>query len=654
MSNTNTNKSFLPTTTKDVRYLNRDFSQLKAALISFTKTYFPNTYKDFTAASPGMMFIEQAAYVGDVLSFYTDYIFKESLLSTAQERQNIINLASYLGYKSKTSRTSIGTIDIYQLCPAVSDGNGSYSPDPMYMLKIMENSQFSSNNNSYFILTQEVDFSINTSNSPVIASVYSTNTDNTPQFFLLQKSGNIMGGEIISTTITVNDPIPNYSYQLSENNVLKIISMVDSNNNTWYEVDYMAQELIPIQTDNTSNDFEAYKDVVPYILNYISTSRKFVTSIDANNITTITFGAGINAVADELVNLDSNLIGNGLRNITSVNIPIDPSTFLQNDNYGIAPTNTTLTVKYLVGGGLNSNAQTGEITNISNIIYNNNASGLTPPQATLLTTVKNSLRVNNSQPCVGGNEAESNVEISMNAAANFGAQNRCVTLSDYLARIYSLPSQYGSIAKAHVISNLNLNGNVNATIGTVNTDNSLTVTQSFDRQFLSTNNNPFAINLYVLAFDANKNLTKTNPATIYNLINYLKQYKLLTDEINIIDGYIINIGVDIQISIYKGYNRQEVVSNCIAAVQSFFNIDNWSFSQPINISQLQLSIGNVEGVQSVSNINIYNKTILDGLYSPIEYNIDAATSNGIIYPSVDPSIWEVKYPDTDITVNISS
>ena len=654
MSNTTTNKSFLPTTTKDVRYLNRDFSQLKAALISFTKTYFPNTYKDFSAASTGMMFIEQAAYIGDVLSFYTDYIFKEGLLTTAQERQNIINLASYLGYKPKTSRTSIGTIDIYQLCPAKNDGNGNYTPDSMYMLKIMENSQFSSNNNSYFVLTQEIDFAINTADSPVISSVYSTNPDNTPLFFLLQKTGKIMGGEILTVSTTVNDPIPNYSYKLSENNVLKIISIVDSNNNKWYEVDYMAQELIPVQTDNTSQDFAAYKDIVPYILNYISTSRKFVTSIDENNITTITFGAGTNAVADELVNLDSNLIGNGLSNITSVNIPIDPSTFLQNDNYGIAPNNTTLTISYLVGGGLTSNAQTGEISNISNIIYNNYSNGLTPPQATLLTTVKNSVKVNNSQPCVGGNNAESNAEISMNAAANFGSQNRSVTLSDYLARIYSLPPQYGSIAKAHVISNLNLNGNINATIGSIANDNTLNITQSFDRQFLSTNNNPFAINLYVLAYDANKNLTQTNPATIYNLINYLKQFKMLTDEINIIDGYIINIGVNIQISIYKGYNRQEVVSNCIAAAQSFFNIDNWSFSQPINISQLQLSIGNVEGVQSVSNINIYNKTVQNGLYSPIEYNIDAATSNGIVYPSVDPSIWEVKYPNTDITINISS
>ena len=241
----------------------------------------------------------------------------------------------------------------------------------------------------------------------------------------------------------------------------------------------------------------------------------------------------------------------------------------------------------------------------------------------------------------------------MNASANFAAQNRVITPSDYLARIYSMSPKYGSIAKAIVIPNVNLNKNITISSGNITADNVPILSESLSRQFMSTNSNPFAINTYVLAYDSNKNLTPTNPATVYNLMTYLKQFKILTDEINIIDGYIINIGVDVSISIYNGYNKQDIMTSVLSSIQSFFNIDNWSFSQPINISQLQLTIANVEGVQSVSAINIYNKTVLDGQYSPIEYDIQSATKDNIIYPSVDPSCWEVKYPDADITVRVS-
>ena len=654
MANNIINKSFLPTNTKDVRYLNRDFTQLRDSLISFTKTYFPNTYKDFSPSSPGMMFIEQAAYVGDVLGFYTDYMFKEGLITTAQERKNIIQLASFLGYKVKASRTSIGTLDVYQLCPSANDGSGNYFPDTRYMLQLLENSQFSSNNNSFFILTQELDFSLNTINSPRIDTVYSRNPDGTPQFFLLQKTGNIMGGKIFTKKVSIADPQPHYTLSLDESNVIEIIDIYDADNNRWYEVDYMAQELIPISTDNSiTNQFEDFRDIVPYILNYISTSRKFVTSVDENNTTTLTFGSGINGVEDTLVNLDSNLIGDGLGNINSVNISVDPSSFLNNDNYGIAPSNTTLTVRYLVGGGLASNCQVGGIVNVVGINYNNSGDGLTPDQSNLLNTVKNSLKVYNSSPCIGGNDVETNDEIRMNASANFAAQNRVITPSDYLARIYSMSPKYGSIAKAIVIPNVNLNKNITISSGNITADNVPILSESLSRQFMSTNSNPFAINTYVLAYDSNKNLTPTNPATVYNLMTYLKQFKILTDEINIIDGYIINIGVDVSISIYNGYNKQDIMTSVLSSIQSFFNIDNWSFSQPINISQLQLTIANVEGVQSVSAINIYNKTVLDGQYSPIEYDIQSATKDNIIYPSVDPSCWEVKYPDADITVRVS-
>ena len=653
-----TSKNFKPQS-KDIRYINRDFSQLKNALINFAKVYYPNTYKDFSPSAPGLMFIEQAAYVGDVLSYYTDYIFKETTLQSATERKNIIGLAGYLGYKAKATTAASGIVNLQQLCPAASDGSGTYYPDTNYMLTVNQNSQFSNKNGAYYVLTSDVDFTVSSSLSPRIEQVYSRNPDGTPQFFLLTKTGPIRSGQILRRTVTVGTPSPYFQIALTETNVIDIVSIVDSDNNKWYEVDYLAQGMVPVAIPNDSEyegSLAQYKDSVPYILTYLKTSRKFLTSVDENNLTTIQFGAGINGVDDELVTFDSDLIGVGLKNINNVNIPLDPSNFLNNKNYGIAPQNTTLTVNYTIGGGLTSNCQTGDIVELVAPIFNNSSEGLLPEQAALLQTVENSLAVYNPLPCNGGKDAETDDEMRMNAMATFAAQNRTVTQSDYLVRLYSMPSQFGTIAKAQIISDTTLQVGINKILlGTVDTNNNAQVVdsgnESFLRQIAYDNTNPFAINIYILAYDGNKNLTPANPALITNLITYLKRYRMITDGVNVIDGYIINIGVEFTITVYKGYNKKDVLSNCISTVQDFFNIDNWSFSQPINLSQLNLEIAKVEGVQSIVNIDIYNLTSMNGNYSAISYDIAAATKNGVVYPSVDPSCWECKYPNSDIHGN---
>lgn len=652
---TNINKSFAPNS-KEIRYLNRDFSQLKEALINFSKTYFPNTYKDFSPAAPGMMFIEQAAYVGDVLGYYTDYAFKESILTSATERRNIINLARYLGYKVKSSRASTGTVNLFQLCPSATDGMGSYFPDQNYMLLVKENTQFSNNAGSYYILNQAVDFEISSSESPRIQTVYSRNIDGTPEFFLLQKGGTVSSGQIVMKEVVVTTPTPFFQITLDEQNVLGILDVTDADNNKWYEVDFLAQELVPISIPNDA-EFEGslneFKDSVPYILKYLKTSRRYITLVDENNNTSLQFGAGTNGVDDEIVTFDSNLIGIGLANASKVNVPLDPSNFLRNENYGIAPFNTTLKIRYIIGGGLQSNCQSNEIRNVVSADFDNPSEGLLPEQVDLLNTVKNSLQVSNPSTCVGGKDSETDEEVKLNAMANFAAQNRTVTQNDYLVRVYSLPSKFGSIAKAQVIADTSLEVGVNKIlVGTVDQNNVGTVidnsNNNFFRKLAFDVSNPFAINVYLLSFDASKKLIQPNEALITNLITYLKQSKIMTDGINVIDGYIINIGVEFTITVYKGFNKKDVLLTCIQAVQNFFNIDNWNFSQPINLSQLQLEVAKVDGVQSVISLKIFNKTALDGNYSTVEYDVESATKNGIIYPSVDPSIFEVKYPDSDI------
>jgi len=642
---------------REIKYLNRDFSSFKSSLIEYSKTYFPRTYKDFSDASPGMMFIEMASYIGDVLSYYTDYQFKESLMPYAEERKNVLALANYLGYKTKPTKSSTTNIDLYQLIPSIKDSNNNYIPDNNYALKIREYMEVSNESGVSFITTDPVDFSLDSKFSPREVTVYSRDNYGIPQFFLLKKSTKVIAGKITTSSFTVGASVPFYKISLSENNVIDIIDVKDSDNNKWYEVDYLAQDLIFTETENTSftnNTYVQYSSEVPKLIKSFKTSRKFVVNVTANNTTYLEFGAGTDATSDEVIYPNSELVGIGLKNISNLNLNYDTSKLLNSETFGQSPSNTVLTVQYLVGGGLTSNSPSDTIKNISSVTYLNDVSGLNPSQNSLLTTVKNSFRISNPNPAVGGQNEESVEEIRQNALANFGSQNRTVTVDDYISRIYSIPPRFGSIAKVMVIPNSDLSISTNQTLlnGFVNNENQTTlINNSLENNFRKVNfdvSNPFSLNLYVLSYNSNKNLTQTNDALVYNIRHYLQKYKIISDSINIIDGYIINIGVDFKILVYNNFNRKEVLDQCLQKAKDFFNVDKWYFNQPININQLELELAKVEGVQSISEVVFKNLNQNDGNYSPHEYNLSEATHNKIIYPSLDPSVFEVKFPDNDI------
>ena len=642
---------------REIKYLNRDFSSFKTSLIEYSKTYFPRTYKDFSDASPGMMFIEMASYIGDVLSYYTDYQFKESLMPYAEERKNVLALANYLGYKTKPTKSSTTNIDLYQLIPSTKDSNNNYIPDNNYALKIREYMEVSNESGVSFITIDPVDFSLDSKFSPREVTVYSRDNYGIPQFFLLKKSVKVIAGKITTSSFTVGSSVPFYKISLSENNVIDIIDVKDSDNNKWYEVDYLAQDLIFTETENTSftnNTYVQYSSEVPKLIKSFKTSRKFVVNVTANNTTYLEFGAGTDATSDEVIYPNSELVGIGLKNISNLNLNYDTSKLLNSETFGQSPSNTVLTVQYLVGGGLTSNSPSDTIKNISSVTFLNDISGLTPSQNSLLTTVKNSFRISNPNPAVGGQNEESVEEIRQNALANFGSQNRTVTVDDYISRIYSIPPRFGSIAKVMVIPNSDLSISTNQTLlnGFVNNENQTTlINNSLENNFRKVNfdvSNPFSLNLYVLSYNSNKNLTQTNDALVYNIRHYLQKYKIISDSINIIDGYIINIGVDFKILVYNNFNKKEVLDQCLQKAKDFFNVDKWYFNQPININQLELELVKVEGVQSISEVVFKNLNQNDGDYSPHEYNLSEATHNKIIYPSLDPSVFEVKFPDNDI------
>jgi len=641
---------------KDLKYINKDFNSFRDALIQYAQTYFPNTYKDFNTASPGTMFIEQAAYVGDVLSYYGDYQLKESLLNYAGERKNVIALANYLGYKTKPTKAAVTTIDVYQLIPSIKNSNNEYVPDNTYALSLREYMQLVNSAGVYYLTTDSVDFSVDTKNSPREATVYSRDDFGVPQFFLLKKSVRAISGKIVVANFNLNSAQAFLNIPLTENNVIDILDVRDSDNNRWYQVDYLAQDLIFSEEENTSvndGDLFQYNTTVPKLLKSFITSRKFTVNTNANNVTYLQFGPGTESLSDEVIYPSQDLIGIGLQNISNLNLSYDSSKLLNTNSMGQAPANTTLTIKYIVGGGVLSNCASDDIKTIVSVEFATDTSGFTPSQLALIQTVKNSLRVTNPVAATGGADSESVDEIRQNALAYFASQNRAVTTDDYTSRIYNLPPRFGTIAKAYVVSNSNLNVNINKYVSGFNDNNDQVtlVNDAVSNYFRKVNydvSNPFSINLYILSYDSNKNLTTINSALLYNLRKYLEKYKLLTDGINIIDGYIINFGVDFKISVFNNYNKRDVLNTCIQKVKDFFVIDKWTFNQPINISQLELEIAKVEGVQSVVDIKFKNLTINDGEYSPHEYNLEQATSNKIIYPSLDPSVFEIKYPDNDI------
>jgi hypothetical protein len=660
---------------KDIKYLNKDFNAFRDNLIEFAKTYFPKTHNDFSVASPGTMFIELASYVGDVLSFYIDDTFKESLITYAEDGENILALAQYLGYKPKITSPATTTLSVYQLVPAIGSG-GNNKPDDRFYFKIKEGMIASSTSNAIsFITTDVVDFS-DENDREVIPYQRDSNTGEVT-LYLAKKYTKVISGTTVTKDFTFNSYSPYQTITLDEANVIQIQDVRDSNNNKWYEVPYLAQEMVFIDHPNTeSNDPDLYqfKTTVPYVLKTIKTSKRFTTKINTNSTTTLQFGAGDPTASDEQLVPNLKNVGLGLPNsISRLEESFDPTNFLKTKTYGTSPANTTITVKYLIGGGVDSNVSVGQLKSVNKIEYLSDTNRLNDAEAATYETLKNSVAVDNEIAAMGGRGGETIEEVRQNALANFGAQNRAVTSKDYQIRALSLPSKYGAIAKAYATADGTLDNNspssilaspnnlqefVSIVTDMVNVakngnEPSMQQIQANLQNYLigktqneNEKNNPFAINLYMLGYDNNYNLTPLNRAVKENLKTYLNEYKILTDGVNFNDGFIINIGIEFEIITYQNYNKSEVVTNCINALKQYFVIDNWTFNQTINLSEIELLIANVEGVSSVPMVKVTNKC--GGKYSPNSYNIDAATKDKIIYPSLDPSIFEIKFSDADI------
>jgi hypothetical protein len=540
-------------------------------------------------------------------------------------------LSQLFGYKPKLNSAALVTLDVYQLVPSIGSGANA-RPDYQYALSIKSGMQVSAptgatTNRTIFRTIDPVDFNNNTPEDPTEVSVYELDSAGNVLFYLLKKHVNAVSGQIITKTYTFSDPKPYDKITLSETNVLDIISITDSEGNAWNQTDYLAQDTVfedIVNIPYNDPDLAVYRSTVPYILKLRKTPRRYVTRVTANYQTEIQFGSGISSDADEEIIPNPKNVGLGLDYLErTTNSNIDPSNFLYTSTYGLAPYNTNLTVRYSIGGSVNENIASNVLTIVDSADYNPNTFNVD------LTFTTTTLAVNNPSPAIGGKSRDELESIRQNAMASFVAQNRAITREDYIVRCYSMPAKYGSVAKAYVVADSQVNA----------------YDITYPRETIP---NPLALNVYVLSYDANKNLVSANTALQENLRTYLSNYRMLTDGINLKTAHIVNLGIEFEVIPKPNFNSNEVLLQCINRLKTLFDNDRMQINGSINMSNIVSELDGLEGVQSIPNFKFTNLYDTHTGYSGNVYNIDLATRNGILYPSLDPCIFEIKYPDKDI------
>ena len=599
-----------------------------------------------------MMFIEMAAYVGDVLSYYIDSQFRESLLAYAEEKRNVYNVAQSFGYKPKVTSPSSAVLDVFQIVPSLND-----KPDYRYATNVKAGMTIkSSTTSTTFRSLEDVNFNFSSSYSSREDTIFEK--DGTiPTKHLLKKKVRVESGTIGSETFTFTSAEKYSQVKLSAPNIIEIISVTDSDNNKWYEVDSLARDTIYEDMENNStNDPTSVinRDTAPYILKLKKTSRRFTTYIDEKDKTILRFGAGISDNPDEEIIPNPDMVGSNLPGSPNfLTKAFDPSNFLKTKAFGLAPSNTTLTVKYAHGGGIGDNASANSITEITSVSHDIQSALLS---STLVQNAKDSLAVANPKPAIGGAAGQSIREVRESALAYYQTQQRAVTKEDYIVRTYSLPPKYGNIAKAYLVQDDQLN----ESMGLEHQEKKITV-DDVGKSIKSISvriPNPLAMNLYTLGYNSNKKLEPLNQTVKENLKTYLSQYRLATDAINIKDAYVINIAVNFAILTKAGFNKNDVLLRCVATVKDFFDIDRWQIGQPIVLSDIAYELSLVDGVASIvapkeNNLNnlpilVENKYKTTDGYSGNFYDISSGLIEGVLYPALDPSIFEVKYPNADI------
>lgn len=592
---------------RQIKYTGKDFPEFKEQLENLAKQYFPDQFSNFNEHSIEMMLLEMMAYTGDVISFNTDENFKQLFQKYAYEPEAIFRNARAVGYNPETVSVAVGEVQISQIVPAYLN-NGEYVPDKDYAGIVGIGSRFTDFTGESKYTTIE-DVNMKDYENSILEE---TDTNENPAYYRIFKTAKVRSGKKLQKEIAINDPQANLKLFVDDN-VAYIDSVEDSEGNIWYQVDYLSEDTIfeAIKNENLGINFEQYTNTNPYVLKLRRASRRFTVEHNSKGECYLIFGQGKDVVSDDIQNLTiRDLLTTNQQATTDISNTFVVENFLNSDSYGLAPHNTTLIINYIVSDGNTENANANTVVSIErmNLSFSNNSNEL----------IRNSFEVENLDPIVGGRFLNDPDYIKNMSSKSFLSQRRCVTDRDYIVRTLLMPPKFGNISKAF----------------TERTDSDVRT-----------------LNLYVLSKNKLGNLENTTNLTKENLSNYLEKYRMISDGINIIDPYIINIGVDFKFTSVNGYSIEKAIRNVSQKIEEFFNVDNFEISQPIVIEQLKNKMSEADGVLTINSIEFVNKWKLDGGYSGVKYDVHINGSNydnGILYPPADVGIFELKFPKRDI------
>ena len=584
-----------------IKYANRDFASIKRDLEEYARIYYPDTLKDFSQAGFGSLMLDTVAYIGDMLSFYLDYNVNESFMATALEYDNVLKHAEALGYKTPGANAAFGQVAMYVLIPSVGDGLG---PDLNYMPIVRRGSVFSSDAGTSYVLLEDVDFA-NTNNEVVVARV--DETTGLPTRYAVKAYGTIMSGQLDRVTLRVGDFERFLRIEVPLDNITEIVDVFDEEGHSYFQVDHLSQNIVYTAIPNTSSD----KQDAPNILKARSVPRRFTVEREGGR-TFMRFGYGSDSeITRNPIVHPSNLIlkrdGRNYENLQN----FDPSKILNTDKFGIAPTNTTLTV--IVRRNFNDtvNAGIGVVNKVSNAIYRFSQDADSSIKKNI---VKTSLEVINEEPIVGDVDIPDSFELKVRAKGHFASQNRAVTKQDYTSLVYNMPSRFGAIKRCNITH-----------------DN-----DSFKRN----------LNLYVVSQNSEGQLVKTNGTIKNNLKTWMTQYKMINDTIDILDGKVVNFGIDFVAVSDLGLNKYDVFNRIVRRMREFFETP-YEMGEPIIITRLYDIINDTVGVVDVVSIKI--KNINGGPYSNVVFNTDHHISpDGRYISTPEDCIMELKFPLKDI------
>ena len=586
-----------------INYTNRDFTSIREDLESYVKRYYPDNYRDFTEASFGSMMLDTVAYVGDMLSFYTDYQANESFLDTAIEYDNVLKLSRQMGYKYKPYPSSFGICTFYITVPVEAS---SQAPDEAYMPVLKKGSTFVSTNNTVFSLLEDVDFSL--SNNPIVVANQDPDNGN-PLSYAVKTAGQVVSGELAIQELAVGEYTPFLTLPLIGENISEIVSVFDDSGNQYFEVDFLSQDVLYVPVINRNND----KNTVPYILKPVSVARRFRVDSTPDGLF-LQFGQGSEEAPVEVKDPSEVVLQLHAKDYVT-DTSFDPSVLNQTDKLGVAPSNTTLTIIYRVNTNENVNTASNTITRVGTADFSFPAEQQDALDQDKISDVQGSLAVSNEAPVVGDVGIISIDEIKERAMSNFASQYRAVTKQDYVGLAYNMPSKYGKIKRA---------------------------TLELDSDSYNQRN----INYYVIAEDGDGDLTVANDTIKNNLKTWINQYKMVNDTIDILDAKICNIGISFKIVPFPGSNKYDLLIEANTALRDAFT-KTFYIGEPIVITDIYQILKTVPDIMDVVDVEL---RVLEGSNyadSPLSIE-DALSADGrFLFPPVD-TIFEIKYPDLDI------